>query len=41
LQAFLNDGSADKRAKAIDRLLELPEFGKNWANYWSDASGSD
>lgn len=36
LKAFLEDGSAERRAKAIDRLLDLPEFGRNWANYWSD-----
>lgn len=25
-----------RRAKAIDDLLANPEFGRNWANYWSD-----
>lgn len=27
---------ADKRAQLVDRLLASPEFGANWANYWSD-----
>jgi len=36
LAAFLNDTASDKRARAIDRLLESKEFGRNWANYWSD-----
>ncbi|TWT38651.1 DUF1549 domain-containing protein [Blastopirellula retiformator] len=35
-QTFLADGSPDKRAKLIDRLLASEEFGANWANYWSD-----
>lgn len=25
-----------ERARTIDRLLASPEFGRNWANYWSD-----
>jgi len=33
--AFHEDGS-DRRAKVVDRLLAQPEFGANWANYWSD-----
>ena len=37
LLAFCTDRSPDKRAKAVDRLLASPEFGTNWANYWSDA----
>lgn len=36
LQAFLDDESDDKRANAVDRLLGSPEYGENWANYWSD-----
>lgn len=28
--------SADKRTRAVDRLLAMPEFGQNWANYYSD-----
>lgn len=36
LQQFLGDASADKRDQAVDRLLSSPEFGRNWADYWSD-----
>lgn len=35
-EAFLSDPSADKRARLVDQLLASPEFGVNWANYWSD-----
>jgi hypothetical protein len=36
MHAFLADEREDKRAQAVDRLLASPEFGHNWANYWSD-----
>jgi hypothetical protein len=36
MSRFLVDTAADKRAKAIEKLLAEPEFGANWANYWSD-----
>lgn len=36
LTAFLLDPSADKRAKFVDRMLDRPEFGRNWARYWRD-----
>jgi hypothetical protein len=36
MSQFLADTSADKRAKAVDKLLGEKEFGVNWANYWSD-----
>jgi len=36
VNAFLNTQAADKRSQAIDRLLASSEFGKHWANYWSD-----
>jgi len=36
LAAFSSDNASDKRARAIDRLLDSAEFGANWANYWSD-----
>jgi hypothetical protein len=32
----LKDASPDRRARLIERLLASPEFGTNWANYWSD-----
>jgi hypothetical protein len=34
--AFLQDSSADRRVRLINRLLDSKEFGENWANYWSD-----
>lgn len=40
LEQFVADTSPNKRELAIDRLLASPEFGANWANYWSDAIGS-
>ena len=36
LDEFLADASADKRSKLIDALLAREEFGRHWANYWSD-----
>jgi len=33
---FLANESSGRRARLIDRLLENEEFGRNWANYWSD-----
>ncbi|QDV36836.1 DUF1549 domain-containing protein [Tautonia plasticadhaerens] len=36
LHAFLDDDDPDKRARAIDALLDRPEFGASWASYWSD-----
>ncbi len=33
---FLADTNPAKRALLIDRLLASPEFGQNWATYWSD-----
>ena len=36
MDAFLADERADKRAEAVEKLLASPEFGVNWANYWSD-----
>jgi hypothetical protein len=35
-EEFLADPSADKRAKAIDRLLERDEYADYWAYKWSD-----
>lgn len=37
LVEFRHDAGVDKRTRNIDRLLESKEFGRNWANYWSDA----
>ena len=36
LDAFLASTGADKRATIIDSLLASQEFGRHWANYWSD-----
>ena len=36
MESFLADERAEKRSQAIERLLASPEFGTNWANYWSD-----
>jgi hypothetical protein len=35
-QRFLADHSAERHAALVDRLLADPQFGVNWANYWSD-----
>ncbi|MEM8943774.1 MAG: DUF1549 domain-containing protein [Planctomycetota bacterium] len=34
--AFLLDPTADKRARLVDRLLDDPHYGQNWARYWRD-----
>ena len=36
VRAFLADPSPDKRARAVDALLERPEFAQHWAQLWSD-----
>lgn len=36
LNAWMADKAADRYDRAIERLLASPEFGQNWANYWSD-----
>jgi hypothetical protein len=36
LERFLADTSPDRRAKAIDALVERPEFVDFWAHKWSD-----
>ena len=36
VSAFLADKSADKRAKAIDRLLADPRWADHWTAYWQD-----
>ena len=36
VEDFLNDQSAGKRARLIDRLLEREEFADYWAYKWSD-----
>ncbi len=39
LAAYILDSSAAKREAAVERLLSSPEFGANWAAYWSDVIG--
>ncbi len=34
--AFALDQSPNKRAAVVERLLERPAFGRNWARYWRD-----
>lgn len=34
--AFLSDGSADKRAKLVDRLLKTPEWADRWTMFFGD-----
>ncbi len=35
-KAFMGDKSAEKRAKLIDALVEMPEFADFWALKWAD-----
>lgn len=34
--AFALDSGPNKRAAVVERLLERPAFGRNWARYWRD-----
>ncbi|MCE9525836.1 MAG: DUF1549 domain-containing protein [Planctomycetales bacterium] len=36
MDSFLVDERAGKRSEVVEKLLASPEFGVNWANYWSD-----
>ena len=36
IDAFAQNGSKDKRSQMVEKLLENPEFGKNWGRYWRD-----
>ncbi|HUY33655.1 MAG TPA: DUF1549 domain-containing protein [Pirellulales bacterium] len=36
ITAFTLDRSAGKRTEAVERLLALPNFGRNWGRYWRD-----
>ncbi|MBV8075270.1 MAG: DUF1549 domain-containing protein [Planctomycetaceae bacterium] len=36
IRTFRDDTSSDKRAKLIDRLLDSPDYARNWARYWRD-----
>ena len=39
LAVYLLEPSATKREATVERLLASPEFGANWAGYWSDVIG--
>ncbi len=36
VRAFVQNTDKNKRAKLIDRLLDSPDYGANWARYWRD-----
>ena len=36
VRAFLSDASADKRDRAIDRLIGTPDFVAHWTHKWAD-----
>jgi hypothetical protein len=36
IASFRADSAVDKRSALIDRLIDSPEFGMNWARYWRD-----
>ena len=36
LKDFVADTAGNKRTTAVEKLLATPEFGQNWARYWSD-----
>ena len=38
VEAFINDPSPDAFAKAVDRLLESPEYGERWGRHWLDVA---
>ncbi|MEZ6072085.1 MAG: DUF1553 domain-containing protein [Pirellulales bacterium] len=36
--AFVSDGSPDRVARLVDRLLDAPEFGERWGRHWLDVA---
>jgi hypothetical protein len=36
IREFMNDRSADRRARAIDRFLASPAWADHWVSYWQD-----
>lgn len=34
VRAFLADGAPDKRARAVDALLQTPAYAERWTTYW-------
>ncbi|HVX63550.1 MAG TPA: DUF1549 domain-containing protein, partial [Pirellulales bacterium] len=38
VEAFVNDPAPDAYAKLIDRLLDSPHYGEQWARHWLDVA---
>jgi hypothetical protein len=38
LAAFAGDASSDSVARAVDRMLDSPQFGERWGRHWLDAA---
>ena len=38
IDGFLADGAADRRAKAVERLLASPHYGERWGRHWLDVA---
>jgi len=38
VERFINDKSADRYEKLVDRLLASPQYGERWARYWLDVA---
>ena len=36
IDAFARNGSKNRRSQIVEKLLESPDFGKNWGRYWRD-----
>ena len=39
IEDFVNDDSADRFEKVVDRLLASPGFGERWGRHWLDLTG--
>lgn len=39
-ETYLTDSYPEKRSAVVERLLNSSDYGRNWANYWSDVIGS-
>lgn len=36
IEEYVNNPAPDKKAKLIDRLLDMPQYGQNWGRFWRD-----
>ncbi|QDU96426.1 DUF1549 domain-containing protein [Lignipirellula cremea] len=36
LESFIDSKDPNRRQVAVDRMLDSPDFGSNWSNYWCD-----